>query len=134
MFIDDFNKLVQKQVFAMLKAKEEYDLAVSNGKMMEFDYEYLELEGLSIDEAIAYLQDVKNTLRKYNDASGIVLESDSNECGIAYISYKREESDVAFKTRISMLANDLERKRLHLELIERTRDFYLAGVNNVQTI
>jgi hypothetical protein len=37
------------------------------------------------------------------------------------------ETDIEFKTRISMLANDLERKRLHLDLIERTRDFYLQN-------
>jgi hypothetical protein len=113
---------MQKQVLAMLKAKEEYDLAVSNGKIRHCDYQQLLIDGLSIDQAISYLHDVKQSLSAY--------ETDTIDCdeydGSLSVDYYWYETDDEYAVRLSILKNELDLQRHELANIERTRDFYLS--------
>lgn len=122
----ELNKLIQTQVFKMLKAKEDYDLALK-GKIKFTGYKSLPcFNGLSIQEVINILKQFEESFPE--DCEIGVIEADYEESYVVYYTY---ETDEDYKLRLSNLKQTLENERKVLDIQERTNEFYKYELNKV---
>ena len=127
----ELNKLVQRQVFKMLKAKEAYDLALSECKLKDPLYaNFPYFKGLKIQEAIDALELFKQDLPDGCEIDPITSDWDEGDC----VKYHTYESDEDYQLRLLQLQQVLESERKDLFALERTKEFYESELNNLLTI
>jgi hypothetical protein len=108
----ELNEMIIRQVTKVRKAKQNYDLAVSEGKLKLTLYEDLPcFYGLTIQEAIEALKRFKQDLPDDVAISTIESNLDEGDC----VTYNACESDADYESRLLHLKQILEceQKELH---------------------
>jgi hypothetical protein len=101
----ELNEMIIRQVIKVRKAKQNYDLAVSEGKLKLTLYEDLPcFYGLTIQEAIEALKRFKQDLP--DDVAISTIESNWDEGD--YVTYNACESDADYESRLLHLQQILE--------------------------
>jgi hypothetical protein len=111
----ELNEMIIRQVIKVRKAKQNYDLAVSEGKLKYTLYEDLpSFYGLTIQEAIDTLKRFKRDLPDGVTVSTIESNWDEGD----YVKYSTCESDAEYESRLIQLQQILECEQKELYELE----------------